>query len=140
MNGKWHKIVGIIIFFIFYYFKMFPSIVNDFLLSIINLFVALLIAYLFSGGRIISSSFWTFGLSPDNDFHKKMQRSWFFHSCTMPVLLIVLFPHPIIYLISFFYSLHIAIDLFNPRSWEGNKFTYIWVFLTTILFFVAMYS
>ncbi|MDD4353467.1 MAG: hypothetical protein PHN56_03350 [Candidatus Nanoarchaeia archaeon] len=139
MKGIEHKIIGGIVFIVFYYFKLFPSIVNELLSNYLNIIIGLIIAIIFSGGRIKTKSFINFGLSPDNDFHKKKQRSIIFHSTLFPVLAIIALPYSWIYLTAFFYSLHILIDLLNPLSFEGKRHTYFLLFTSTILFFVMIY-
>ncbi|MFA5333846.1 MAG: hypothetical protein WC376_05120 [Candidatus Nanoarchaeia archaeon] len=140
MKGIEHKIIGAIVFALFYYFKLFPLIVNDFLSNYFNLAIGFIICIIFSGGRIKSKSLLNFGLSPDNDFHKKRQRSMIFHSVLFPALAVIVFPTALVYLPAFFYSLHILVDLFNPLSFEGRRHTYFLIFVSTILFFVLMYS
>ncbi|MFA5303800.1 MAG: hypothetical protein WC393_04675 [Candidatus Nanoarchaeia archaeon] len=140
MKGIEHKIIGILAFFLLYYFKLFPEIINDFLDNYINIAVGFIICILFSGGRIKSKSLLNFGLSPDNDFHKKKQRSMIFHSTLFPALAVILFPNALVYLPAFFYSLHILVDLLNPLSFEGKRHVYFLIFVSTILFFVLMYS
>jgi hypothetical protein len=140
MKGIEHKIIGVIIFILFYYFKLFPEIINNFLSNYFNLAIGFIICIIFSGGRINSKSLINFGLSPDNDFHKKQKRSIIFHSALFPALAIILIPNAFIYLISFFYSLHILVDLLNPLSFEGKRHTYFLIFISVILFFVMIYT
>lgn len=141
MNGKNHKLIALIIFAVFYFFNLFPTIINNYLnQSWINIMIGIIIAYLFSGGRITNKSWLTWGLSSDNDFHKKMKRDWLLHSGILPTILVLLIQQPITYLIGFFYASHVAVDLLNTRSWEGTKYTYIAVFLTTVLFYGLIYS
>ena len=140
MNGRMHKLLGVILFLIFYYLKLFPAIVNDYLLNPWGLIFAFIIVFFISGGRLKSRSFWDFGLSPDNDYHKKMQRDWLMHSAIIPTILFVLLSHPLIGILGFFYTFHVALDLLNTHSWDGNKYTYIAVFITVILFYVLFYS
>ncbi len=140
MNRKGHRIVAIVLFVLLYYLNGFPEKIGLFLQeSLSNLIAGLIIAYLFSGGRVDAKKIYNFGLSPDNDFHKKMERDWLIHSSILPTIAILLFPHPIVILSSFFYSIHVAVDLLNIHSWKGTKYTYIAVFLTTILFFFLVY-
>lgn len=140
MKGRVHKLIGFVTFFTFYFFNLLPNSVNEYLNNILRLFTALLLVYLFSGGRVRSYSFWNFGLSPDNDYHKRMKRNWLIHSAIIPTLLVILFPHPLIIISGFFYTSHVAVDLLNTRSWEGGQYTYIAVFLTVVLFYVMVYS
>ncbi|MDD2678946.1 MAG: hypothetical protein PHT91_02305 [Candidatus Nanoarchaeia archaeon] len=140
MKGMAHKILGAMIFIIFYYFNLFPGIINDFLKAPLAAIAGFFIAIIFSGGRINSKKLIDFGLSPDNDFHKKMKRSMIFHSPLFPLLAIIFFPHPIIFIASFFYSFHILIDLLNPLSFEGKRHEYFLIFVSVILFFVMIYS
>jgi len=140
MKGLKHKFLGGIIFFSFYYFKLFPAIINDFMNNYFALGLGFFVAIIFSGGRVKSKSFIHFGLSPDNDFHKKKQRSMILHSTLLPVLAVIFFKNPLIYLSAFFYSMHILIDLLNPLSFEGKRYSYFLIFCSTILFFVMIYQ
>ena len=139
MKGLTHKIIGLVVFIIFYYFKLFPVIVNNYLTNIPNIIFGLITAWIFSGGRIDSKNLINFGLSADNDYHKKMKRDWLFHSAVIPTLAVILITNPIILLASFFYTTHVAADLLNTHSWDGNKTTYIGVFITVILFYLIIY-
>lgn len=140
MKGNAHKIFGLLIFTVFYFFNLFPAIINNFLSNFFNIFVSLLLVLVFSGGRFNSKSLWNFGLSPDIDFHPKMKRDWLMHSGIIPTLFVIVFPHPLILIASFFYALHVAVDLLNTRSWEGNQYTYVAVFLTVVLYYILVYS
>ena len=141
MNSLVHKITSTIVFGLLYYYNLFPAIVNDYLHNnIINLLIGLLIAFFFSGGRISNKSLLSFGLSADNDYHKKMKRDWLMHSGVIPTIVVLLIPHPVTYLAGFFYASHVALDLLNTRSWDGTQYTYIAVFLTTVLFYGLVYS
>lgn len=139
MKGIEHKIIGAIVFVLFYYFKLFPNIINNFLINPINIVIGFIMCIVFSGGRIKSKSLLNFGLSPDNDYHKKKQRNMIFHSALFPALAVILIPNPWIYLPAFFYSLHTLVDLLNPLSFEGKRHSYFLIFVSTILFFVMIY-
>ncbi len=140
MNRKEHRIIALLLFVVLYALEAFPPKIELFLSqSVSNLIAGVIIAYLFSGGRIDAKKLYNFGLSPDNDFHKKMERDWLIHSTIIPTIISILYPSPIILIASFFYSVHIAIDLINIHSWRGSKYTYIAVFLTTIMFFFMIY-
>ncbi|MBN1923445.1 MAG: hypothetical protein JW791_01640 [Nanoarchaeota archaeon] len=140
MKGSSHKILGLLIFIFFFYFKLFPAVINEYLNSLVPVIIGFIIAFLFSGGRTDSKKMLGFGLSPDNDYHKKMKRDWLIHSAILPTLVVILLPNPILLLASFFYTTHIAFDLLNTHSWDGNKTTYIGVFITVILFYLVIYS
>lgn len=139
MKGWQHRIIGVIAFIFLYYFKLFPNIINNFLSNNFNLFIGLLLCILSSAGKIRPKKWKDFGLSPDNDSHKKMKRSIIYHSPLFPAFGIIFFPNSIIFIMAFFYSLHILVDLFNPLSFEGKRHTYFLVFVSTILFFVMIY-
>jgi hypothetical protein len=139
MKGFGHRIIGAIVFASFYYFRLFPQIISQYLSNYFNIAAGFIICILFSGGRINAKSIANFGLSPDNDFHKKKQRSMIFHSALFPVLAVILFMHPLVYLSAFFYSLHILADLLNPLSFEGKRYSYFLLFVSVILFFVMIY-
>jgi hypothetical protein len=139
MKGFGHKIIGAMVFALFYYFKWFPQIINLYLANYFNAIIGLVICIIFSGGRINAKSLINFGFSPDNDFHKKKQRSMIFHSALFPALAVILFRHPLVYLPAFFYSLHIVVDLLNPMSFEGKRYSYFLLFISAILFFVMIY-
>lgn len=141
MNYLIHKIFSTGIFFVFYYFNLFPATINNYIHnSPINFIIGLLIAFFFSGGRISGKTLGSFGFSPDNDYHKKQKRDWITHSGIVPTIVVLLVPHPVTYLAGFFYASHTALDLLNTRSWEGTQYTYIAIFLTTILFYGLIYS
>ncbi|VVB75373.1 Uncharacterised protein [Candidatus Tiddalikarchaeum anstoanum] len=141
MNALVHKSISLAVFGVFYCFNMFPKIINSFLHeSVFNVIIGLMLAFTFSGGRFNSGNPLLFGLSPDNDFHKKMERDWLFHSAVLPTIAVIIAPYPIIYLSAFFYTSHVAVDLLNTRSWQGTQYTYIAVFLTTVLFYTLVYS
>lgn len=140
MKGPTHKILGFLLFLFLYYFKLFPPPINDYLINYVNIITSIVIVFLFSGGRLTGRTFWGWGLSPDTDFHKKMQRDWLLHSGIIPTISILVIPHPIVLVAGFFYNSHVFLDLFNTHSWEGNKYTYVAVFITVILFYVLVYS
>jgi hypothetical protein len=140
MKGASHKVLGFILFSILYFFNLFPASINDYLNSTTNIFIALILVFLFSGGRFSGKSLWGFGLSPDIDYHKRMKRDWLFHSGIIPTILVILIPLPLVLIACFFYTAHVALDLLNIRSWEGNKYTYIAVYLTVILFYAVLYN
>ncbi len=62
MKGKTHKLIGLITFIVFYYFRLFPQIINDYLTSFVNTIIAIIIFYLFSGGRIDSKNLLSWGI------------------------------------------------------------------------------
>ncbi len=141
MKGVNHKIFGIIIFITLFSLNILPVRISSFLQQgWINIIMCLVIVFLFTGGRITNKKWYSFGLSPDNDFHKKGERSWLIHSPIIPMILILVFNNPLILIACFAYSMHLLLDLFNPRSWEGSKYTYVIIFFSTTLFFVIMYK
>ncbi len=69
-----------------------------------------------------------------------MKRDWLMHSAIIPTIIATILPNPILLLAGFSYTLHVATDLLNTHSWEGNKYTYIAVFITVILYYLVIYS
>jgi hypothetical protein len=139
MKGWQHRIIGILAFAFLYYFKLFPNIINQFLSNYFNILLGFFVCLLFSAGKIRPKKWIHFGLSPDNDSHKKMKRSMIYHSTLFPAFGIICFPNAIIYLAAFFYSMHVLVDLLNPLSFEGKRHTYFLIFVSTMLFFVMIY-
>ena len=140
MNAVHHKIIGLLVFFILFLTKLLPDSMLLFMNSFARIILSLFLVSLFTGGRITNKNWFSFGLSPDNDYHKKMKRTWFFHSPLLPLIAVLLFSHPLVLISSFGYALHVFLDLFNNRSWKGSKNTYFAVFFSTILFFVVLYK
>jgi len=141
MKGMAHKILGMLIFIILLFLGLLPGRIQEYTRAgFFNIILCTGAVFLFSGGRMANKKWFEFGLSPDNDYHEKAKRSWLFHSTLFPIIGVLFSAQPLILVSCFSYAFHVFLDLLNPRSWDGSRYTYFFVFLSTVLFFVILYK